>query len=77
MAILYIILLVIAMCFCIFNYWFQKEKYNRMTTEEIDRLSKFNSPAAWIVYTLISVAATLIIISYYVYNLYLAILEMQ
>ncbi|MCX7709596.1 MAG: hypothetical protein N2484_07065 [Clostridia bacterium] len=73
---LYSVLLIIAMCFCIFNYWFQKEKYKRLTAVEIKKLNKLNSPAAWMTYFLLSFLFTVILISYYIYNLYIAIFKL-
>ena len=68
--------LIFVMCFCLFNYWFQKEKYRRMSNEEIKRLSSFNSPSAWIAYFIVSFFTTLALICYFVYKMYIEIFKM-
>ncbi|MCR4435559.1 MAG: hypothetical protein QHH06_02645 [Clostridiales bacterium] len=71
------LVMAIGTCFGIFNYWFQRDRYKRMTKEQISRLNKWNSPAAWMVYTILFFTGTLVIVSYYIYKLYTAIMNMR
>lgn len=71
-----IIVMVMGTCFCVFNYWFQKGRYNRMTREEIGRMNKMNSPAVWLVLMLLFILGTLVTIAYNVYKLYEAIFRL-
>lgn len=72
-----VVILIFGLCISIFNYWFQNDRYKRMTEEEIKRFSRFNSPNAWLLYTMIFFVGTLGIISYYIYNLYVAIMKLR
>lgn len=77
MLIFVILLLVIAMCFSLFNYWFQKDKYKRLAKEEIKKLNPLNSPSYWLAYFIVTFVATLSIITYYIYKLYMQILKLS
>lgn len=72
-----VILLVFALCFSVFNYWFQKEKYKTMTENEKRVRSIFNSPSAWLTYTIICILIILGIISYYAYQLMSAVMKLR
>lgn len=72
-----IIFLVVAMCFSLFNYWFQNDKYERLMKEEIKRLNWFNSPSAWLIYSIIFILATFFLIGYLIYNFMLAAMKMS
>ena len=71
-----IVLLVVGMCFSIFNYWFQNDKYKRLSKEEIQKLSRVNSPTAWLVYSIVSILGTFFLIGYLIYNFFVAALKM-
>lgn len=64
---------VFGMCFCIFNYWFQKEKYNRMTGEQRARQKGLSSHVTWLLLSILLFIALLVIISFYIYRYYQAI----
>lgn len=65
------------LCFCIFNYWFQKEKYSRMVREELETRGKQESPRIWLILSIILFIALLGIVSYYIYQLALAVRQLQ
>ncbi len=69
--------IVFALCFCIFNYWFQKEKYNRLPKAELEKQNKMNSPGVWLAASVILFLALLGIMSYYIYNYYIFVLKMR
>jgi hypothetical protein len=71
-----IILLMVAMCFSLFNYWFQNDKYKRLSKEEKSKLKLMNSPIAWLIYSIVSILATFFLIGYLVYNFFVAALKM-
>lgn len=64
---------VFGMCFCIFNYWFQKERYNRMTRNQLAQQRKAASPTTWLVLSIVMFVALLVIISFYIYKYYQAV----
>ncbi|MCX8130207.1 MAG: hypothetical protein N3I35_08925 [Clostridia bacterium] len=72
-----LLILVIGLCFCIYNHWFQKEKYKRLMDEEIMKQNKFSSPTAWLFYTLIFLAGIFIFFGYYVYDLFIEIFKLS
>lgn len=74
--ILIIFILVISLCFCIYNSWFQHEKNKRMFEHEKKNVSIFNNYIAWAVYSLLVFLAIIIIISYEIYRLFIAISNM-
>lgn len=68
---------VFGLCFCIFNWWFQKEKYNRMTRDELLRQNKLNAPHVWLSLSIFLFLLILGIISYCIYKYYIAIMKLQ
>ncbi len=64
---------VFGMCFCIFNYWFQKEKYNRMTREQRAKQKRLSSPGIWLLLSILLFVALLAIVSFYIYRYYQAV----
>lgn len=72
-----IVVMVFGMCFALFNYWFQRDKYKRLVREEIKKLNRFNSPGAWLTYTIVFFIGLLVIVSYYIYKLYVAIFQLS
>jgi len=49
-------------CFCIFNWWFQREKFKRMPEDRKKKVSVFNRPSAWICYSLVFILLLFFII---------------
>lgn len=72
-----LLLSLFGMCFCIYNWWFQSEKYKRYSNEEKKKLNPFNSPAAWGIYTTVFILHILITSGYYIYKLVSGIMEMS
>lgn len=75
--ILIIFILVLALCFCIYNSWFLHEKYKRMLDHEKKKVFIFNSYIAWIIYSLLIFSALIIIIGYEISVLINSIYNMQ
>lgn len=71
-----ILALVFGLCLCIFNYWFQKDKYKRMTDEELKGKSPANSPGAWLLYAVLLFLALVGTITYNIYVLIMKIMEL-
>ena len=61
--------LLFIMCFSIYNWWFQREKYKRLLDQEKEGLNPFNSPMAWGTYSIISLIIILGIITYIIFDL--------
>lgn len=74
---LIIIILVIGMCFSIFNYWFQKEKYRRMSKDEIKKQNFFNAPWIWLFASIIMFLCMAGYICYFVYKMYDSIFKLS
>jgi uncharacterized membrane protein len=70
------ILLMVAMCFSLFNYWFQNDKYKRLSKEEKSKLNWINSPTAWLIYSILSILGTFFLIGYLIYNFFVAAFKM-
>lgn len=61
--------LLFIMCFSIYNWWYQREKYKRLLEQQKKGLNPLNSPLAWAVYSFVSLAAILGIIAYLISDL--------
>ena len=75
--ILIIFILVLLLCFCIYNCWFQREKSKRMFEHEKKNLSIFNNYIAWAVYSLVVFLVILTITGYEIYILMNNIYKIQ
>ncbi|PYG84998.1 hypothetical protein LY28_03356 [Ruminiclostridium sufflavum DSM 19573] len=75
--IIIMLVLVILLCFCIYNSWFQREKNKRMFEHEKKKVSPFNSYIAWAVYSVIIAAAIFSVVGYEIYVLMDAIQKIQ
>lgn len=71
------LLLLFAMCFSIYNWWFQHEKYKRLMDNEKKKLSVFNSPIAWGLYSIMFLLTILGITVYLVYNFISKVMVLQ
>lgn len=72
-----VMLMIVGMCFCIYNWWYQREKYKRLMDDEKKKLSPFNSPFAWACYSVVFLLIILVIVSYYVQRLMISIMELK
>ncbi len=72
-----LLILLFIMCFSIYNWWFQREKYKRLMEHEKKGLNPFNSPIAWSIYSVVSLLAILSIITYILYVLFKEIKELN
>lgn len=68
--------LLFIMCFSIYNWWFQRDKYRRLLEHEKKGLNPLNSPIAWGIYSMISLVAILVIIMYLISDLMKKIIAM-
>ncbi len=59
--------LVLLLCFCIYNWWELRERSKRMFEEEKKRINTFNTHTAWGLYALL---IFLIILSFTAYEIY-------
>lgn len=75
--ILIIFILVLLLCFCIYNSWFQREKNKRMFEHEKKNVSIFNNYIAWVIYSIIIFLMIISIIGYQIYVLMDNISKMQ
>jgi len=64
------------MCFCIYNWWDLREKSKRMFEEERKKINPFNTHTAWGIYALVILLALLGIAGYQIYKLMDAIYNM-
>ena len=67
--ILVIFILVLALCFCIYISWDQREKDKRMFAHEKKNVSVFNNYIAWAVYSIVIFLSLITIIGYQIYVL--------
>jgi len=67
--ILIVFILVLLLCFCIYNSWFQREKDKRMFEHEKKNVSIFNNYVAWAVYSIVIFLSLITIIGYQIYVL--------
>jgi len=67
--ILIIFILVLVLCFCVYNSWFQREKNKRMFDHEKKNVSTLNNYIAWAVYSIVVFLAIITIIGYELYVL--------
>jgi len=67
--ILILFVLVILLCFCIYNCWFQHEKSKRMFENEKKNVSAFNTYIAWAIYSTVIFLAIVFIAGYEIYKL--------
>lgn len=63
------IALLFGLCFSLYNWWFQHEKYKRYLDHEKRTLSPWNSPFAWGCYTLIFFLTILGVILFFISEL--------
>ena len=70
------LVLLFAMCFSIYNYWFQKEKYKRLFEHEIKKLNRFNSPGAWLLYSILMFLSLLGVLCYVILKYYQAVMNL-
>ena len=62
-------ILVMLLCFCIYNCWDLREKNKRMFEHEKKKISTFNSYKAWAVYAIVVFLVIITIAGYYIYGL--------
>ena len=67
--ILIIFVLVLLLCFCIYNCWFLRERNKRMFEHEKKKIFVLNTYIAWAIYSLIVFLAIIIITGYEIYIL--------
>ncbi len=67
--ILIVLVLVMSLCYCIYNWWYQREKFKRMLDHEKKKISPFNSHNAWAIYSIVIGLAIFLIIGYQIYVL--------
>ena len=67
--VLVMLVLVVLLCFCIYNSWFQREKSKSMFEHEKKKISPFNSYKAWAIYSIVIVLVIFLIIGYQIYAL--------
>lgn len=75
--ILIVVILIFVMCFCLYNWWFQREKYKTLMDSQKEKLNPLNSPTAWGIYSALSILATFSLIMYYSYKMILSIMNMN
>lgn len=75
--VVFILVMVFGLCFSLFNYLFLRDKYKRMTDEEIKSKSFLNSPTAWLLYTIIFFLGIVAIITYYILKLMQEIMKLS
>lgn len=68
---------VFGLCLGAFNYFFQRDRYNRMTKQESEKLNPMNSPGAWLTYSILFFLVLLSVIGYYTYELMQSIMRMK
>lgn len=61
--------LLFMMCFSLYNWWYQREKYKRLLEQQKKGLNPLNSPAAWAIYSVVSLLAILGVIAYLISDL--------
>jgi cellulose synthase/poly-beta-1,6-N-acetylglucosamine synthase-like glycosyltransferase len=67
--ILIVFVLVLALCFCIYNSWEKREKSKRMFKHEKKNISVFNTYIAWAIYSIIIFLSLATIMGYGIYVL--------
>jgi len=67
--ILIIFILVLLLCFCIYNSWFQHEKSKRLLKHEKNKIFIFNNYKAWAIYSIVIFLALITITGYEIYIL--------
>jgi hypothetical protein len=75
--ILILFALLLLLCFCIYNCWFQHEKSKRMFENEKKNISVFNTSAAWAIYSVVIFLAIVLIAGYEIYNLVIQVKKMS
>ncbi|MDF2987371.1 MAG: hypothetical protein K0R50_2881 [Eubacterium sp.] len=61
--------MVLLMCFCIYNWWERREKSKRMFDDEKKKINIFNTHTAWGFYSLIILLGILGYMGYQIYKL--------
>lgn len=74
--VLIVFILVLLLCFCIYNSWDRREKEKRMFKNEKKNVSVFNSYIAWAVYAILIFLTLISIMGYNIYILINGIYKM-
>ena len=71
--ILILFVLLLLMCFCIYNWWERREKSKWLFVEEKKKINPLNTHTAWGIYAFAALLAILGIAAYEIYQLMLKI----
>ena len=75
--ILVLFILLLLMCFCIYNWWFLREKNKRIPNIQKGKLSVLNNHITWGIGSLVILLVILSILGYELYNLMVTIVKMK
>jgi heme/copper-type cytochrome/quinol oxidase subunit 2 len=75
--ILVLFILLLLMCFCIYNWWFLREKNKHIPNIQKGKLSVLNNPVTWGISSLTLLLIMLSILGYELYNLIVNIMRLQ
>lgn len=75
--ILAVFICILGACFCIYNWWFQHEKFKRLLEDQKKKIGKFNTPFAWGCYSIVFILALLAIITYFIFVMMQGIKNIQ
>lgn len=67
--VLIVFILVLLLCFCIYNSWDRREKEKRTFKNEKKNVSVFNNHIAWAVYSILIFLTIIAIMGYNIYVL--------
>lgn len=75
--ILVLFILLLLMCFCIYNWWFLREKNRRIPNAQKGKLPVMNNHIAWGIGSLALLLIILSLLGYELYNLIVNIMKVQ